>query len=94
MHLMTKGIIFVRRDSNENSLGCIVSCVVVLEEKMNLRSCQEIVIFKKIKLILCLFFFFLVLGYSSFLCGSDERSVRQRSLQAGFGTDQYCQESD
>lgn len=55
---MTKGIIFVRWDSNENSLGCIVSCVVVLEEKMNLRSCQEIVIFKKIKLILCLFFFF------------------------------------
>lgn len=85
MHVMSKGIIFVRQDSNESSLGCTATCVAVLEEKRNLHSCQEIVIFKKIRLILCPFFF--VLGYSSFLCRSDERSVRQRSLQAGFGTD-------
>lgn len=57
MHVMSKGIIFVRQDSNESSLGCAATCVAVLEEKRNLRSCQEIVIFKKIRLILCPFFF-------------------------------------
>lgn len=36
MHLMTKQIIFLTLDSNENCLACIVICVAVLEKKKEL----------------------------------------------------------